>query len=146
MKEVKKIELYEKHVIKYVADDGTEFDHEGTCRRYEYEKALEKLSVIEQCADIEGCPNFDGGECYESHGYTWYRPKNEQEIEMLNNAYDNPYDNYGQFNNDMIGEWVCVETDDADDFLWVTTLNNGIRYAKHILEKLGYDITITKKD
>lgn len=139
MKRIERIELVEKPIVKFVADDGTEFDHERACKEYEHAKAMEKLVCIEQCEELEDSPNFDGGECYESHSYTWYRPKDAHEIELLNDAYGN------SFREDMIGEWICVETDSGDDFLWVTLLEDGINHAKYILSKLGFDMVIAAK-
>ncbi len=38
MKRIERIEMVEKPVIKFIAEDGTEFDHERTCREYEQAK------------------------------------------------------------------------------------------------------------
>ena len=87
MKRIEKVELVEQPRVKFVADDGTEFDHERPCKEYEHAKALEKLVCIEHCEELDDSPNFDGGECYESHSYIWYRPKNAHEIELLNDRF-----------------------------------------------------------
>ena len=107
---------------------------------YEHAKAMEKLACIEHCNELDDSPNFDGGECYESHSYIWYRPKDAHEIDLLNDAYGN------SFGENMIGEWICVETDSGDDFLWVTMLDDGINHAKYILDKLGFDVVIAPKE
>ena len=125
---------------KFIAEDGTEFDHESACKEYEHAKAMEKLACIEHCNELDDSPNFDGGECYESHSYIWYRPKDAHEIDLLNDAYGN------SFGENMIGEWICVETDSGDDFLWVTMLDDGINHAKYILDKLGFDVVIAPKE
>lgn len=144
MKKIEKKEMVEKIIPKYIADDGTEFTDEKECGRYERQIALEWLSVIETKPEAEGSPNFDGGECYESHNYIWYRPKNEQEIELLQAAYYD--DGTVNFHDEMIGHWICVEIDCADDFLWVTTLDDGIEYARELLSRLGYDMVVTAKE
>ena len=144
MKRIEKKELIEKVVPKYIADDGTEFTDEKECERYERQIALERLSVIETSSEAEGFPNFDGGECYESHNYVWYRPKDEHEIDLLNAAYSG--ERQSEFYEEMIGKWICVETDCSDDFLWVTTLDDGISYARDILEKLGYEMMVVEKE
>ena len=46
MKRIEKVELVEQPRVKFVADDGTEFDHERPCKEYEHAKALEKLVCI----------------------------------------------------------------------------------------------------
>lgn len=144
MKKIEKKELIEKIIPKYIADDGTEFTDEKECERYERQIALERLSVIETSSEAQGLANFDGGECYESHNYVWYRPKDAHEIDLLKAAYDD--EGHTDFSYNMIGQWICVETDCADDFLWVTTIDDGIEYAKDILSKLGYDMVVTAKE
>ena len=140
MKRIERIEMVKKPIIKFIAEDGTEFDHESACKEYEHAKAMEKLTCIEHCNELDDSPNFDGGECYESHSYIWYRPKDAHEIDLLNDAYGNSFGEY------MIGEWICVETDSGDDFLWVTMLDDGINHAKYILDKLGFDVVIAPKE
>ena len=144
MKKIEKKEMIEKIIPKHIADDGTEFTDEKECEQYERKIAMERLSVIETSSEAEGLPNFDGGECYESHNYTWYRPKDEHEIDLLNAAYSDGAQT--EFYEEMIGKWVCVETDCADDFLWVTTLDDGIEYARDVLAKLGYDMMVVEKE
>lgn len=41
MKRIEKIEMIEKPVVKFIAKDGTEFDHEHTCREYEHSLSIE---------------------------------------------------------------------------------------------------------
>lgn len=146
MKRIEKKELIEKVVPKYIADDGKEFTNEHDCLRYERTFALEKLEDIETNEDADGYPNFDGSECYESHSYTWYRPKNEHEIELLKAAYSYGSHSATEFHDGMIGKWVCVETDCSDDFLWVSMLDDGVEYAKTLLSRLGYDMVVTAKE
>ena len=84
MKRIERIEMVKKPIIKFIAEDGTEFDHESACKEYEHAKAMEKLACIEHCNELDDSPNFDGGECYESHSYIWYRPKDAQRENVLN--------------------------------------------------------------
>ena len=48
MKRIERIEMVEKPVVKFIAKDGTEFDHEHACMEYEHTKAIEhsKSSLI----------------------------------------------------------------------------------------------------
>ena len=38
MKRIEKIEMVKRPVIKFIANDGTEFDHESACKEYEHAK------------------------------------------------------------------------------------------------------------
>ena len=142
MKEIVKVEYVEKTVTKYVASDGEEFYDSRLCQAYESSLAAKELdkSGIEICKEAEGFPNFDGGENYESHFYRWYRPQNSQQIELLRKAY-----NADKISEEHIGHWICIELDCGDDFVWLTSLDDSIEYARQLLEKLGYEMTITKK-
>ena len=140
MKKIEKIETVEKTAVKFIADDGTEFDNDYDCKEYEHIKAMEKLTCIERCNELDNYPNFDGGECSESHSYIWYRPKDVCEIALLNEAYGNSFD------DDMIGEWICVESDSYGDFVWVSTLDDGIAHIRFVLKKFGYEIAINKAE
>ena len=48
MKRIERIEMVEKPVVKFIAKDGTEFDHKHACMEYEHTKAIEhsKSSLI----------------------------------------------------------------------------------------------------
>lgn len=72
-----------------------------------------------------------------------YRPKNEDEIEKLSDAFCGVY--YRDFDASMIGKWLCVEVDSNDDLSNITTLDEAIAYASDVLSKLGYDLTVTKR-
>ena len=40
MKRIEKFEMVKKPIIKFIAEDGTEFDHESACKEYEHAKAI----------------------------------------------------------------------------------------------------------
>lgn len=140
MKTIEKVELVEKKVTVYVADDGTEFSRQGDCISYEERKNRESLSQIEQCAEAKGNPNFDGCEHMEYNDYLWFRPKSTEEIELLKKAY--PADDFGIDDAD-IGKWICVEV--CNDSVWYSRLDEGIDYVKELLGRLGYEMTVTEK-
>lgn len=132
----------------YIAEDGKEFASEHCCRSYEsdlmQEQAMKEISRIETCNELRNYTNFDGGLYYsEDHCTYWYRPKNEDEIGKLNDAYCGLY--CREFSRSMIGKWLCVEVDSDDDLSNITTLDEAIAYASDILSKLGYDLTVTKR-
>lgn len=140
MKTVEKIEMVEKKITKYVAEDGTEFFSYTDCARYEENKNREMLNQIEQCEEARGNPNFDALEHMEYSNYFWFRPKNEQEIELINKVY--PTDDY-RIDNTDIGKWICIEV--CNDSIWHSRLDEGIQYVKNMLDKLGYEMTVTEK-
>lgn len=86
MKVIEKSEeklVVETHNI-YVADDGTEFDDQLECIRYENDKVLHKLSKIVEDfkAYFVGVPlNFDGYANEEE--YEWYKINSPKEFEYL---------------------------------------------------------------
>lgn len=141
MKQITKTEQVEKKVVKFISEDGTEFDNEKDCLNYERQYWRKKLdnSGIE-IGDTE-YPNCDGGENYESHTYKWYRPKSHEEIELLRKAYELEEH---ELRKELIGKWICIEIDCDDDFLWLTTIDDGIAYTKALLEILGYEMTVTE--
>lgn len=142
--EEKKI-LKEKSFIEektvYISVDGKEFTDMRACYKHErdYYRSIANNTI--ETTDCDS-PNFDGGENYESHNYRWYRPRNKEEILLLINAYGEDT-NIGETD---IGKWVCIETDCGDDYIWTTTLEDGINYARSILDKLGFDMEIKPKE
>lgn len=140
MKTVEKIEMVEKKIAMYVADDGTEFSNSNDCMNYEKRKNRESLTVIEQCKDAEGNPNFDGIEHLDYYDYFWFKPKNAEEIELLQKVY--PASDGGIDNSD-IGKWICLET--CEDSNWYSRLDEGINYVRELLHRLGYEMTVTEK-
>lgn len=135
MKEVQK-EITIKQIAKlYVAFDGAEFQSREECECYEMEeKRKEVLKRIEMNFELSGCPNFDGGENMEYHDYNWFRPKNKEEKELLEAAYE------VSISDELIGQWICIES--CDDAAWVSSLKYAIGYAQNILKKLGYDLLV----
>lgn len=143
IKKITKTVTKEATVKVYVAFDGAEFDYESDCRDYENNKKEEILSTIERCYAADGCQPFDGGMHGQRGFYRWYRPKNETEIDILKRLFKDR-DNILTYND--IGEWCCVEFISMDDAKWWYTLSDSINHAVPLLEKLGYDVKITKKE
>lgn len=86
-------------------------------------------------------PTFsDYADCIYHH-YSWVFVRNDADAELLNRMYDCEYDNF----EEHIGEWVCIEQTD-DDYFYLTSATQGIKYATSLLEKLGYEVKITRKD
>lgn len=137
IKEGEVIKVVTKKV--YVAFDDTEFNTFNEC--VDYEKALSKkmLEVIEHCDALDGRAPFDGGENMECHDYTWYKPKNLEEIEMLRE-----YLYAENLDANDIGKWICIE--ESEDYTWVHPIDDAIAYVAEILDKLGYILRIEEKE
>lgn len=128
----------------YVAKDGKEFNSETDCINYERQlraQELEaKLNDIEENTDAEGWTPLDGGEYMEWHDYRWFRPKNMEEVEVLNEVFKIAYI---PLDEAAIGQWICLEI--ADDDIYDTYLENSLDHIHAFLDKFGYDVTITKR-
>lgn len=127
-------------VVKYVADDGTTFASEDACTSHEKDIAKELANKVKHSDELEMFRNFNGEENLEYHDYYWYFPKTEEDIEILNKAYQSFDGNL--LDNDCIGKWICIE-ENYDD-TWYSTLDDAITYASMILDKLGYKMTVEK--
>lgn len=125
----------------YIADDGTEFESKCDCSRYERDKVRkEGKGVIIMCDALEGRGNIDGGDYNDNHDFYWVFVRDEKDAELLERMFEPDYNSFENF----IGQWVCVE--ESDDSCWLSGIENGIAYAKDLLEKLGYNVEITRKE
>ena len=130
----------------YIAKDGQEFDDYRACELHEKNllraKQEEALQSIEHKADMNDVSPLDGGEYYESHDYRWFRPKNMEEINLLNIFFRLEFDPLIEFD---IGEWICVENYDIsrmDEPSWTSRLKANIHHIKWFLEQFGYEVSI----
>lgn len=137
-------ETFVNTVTVYEAEDGTVFAEGYKCKEYEMSKNLELLNEnVENCSELEGCPNFDGGECLESNDFRWYYIKTKEDLELLNKVYT--HNDCLPLSDDYIRKWICLEI--SQDFCcWVTTLDDALSYARRILDRLGYEFDIRKKE
>ena len=138
-------EMREIEVTTYVAVDGTEFKRREDCYTYEDElkrKELEScLKNIEESLEAEGYTPLDGCEYYEYHSYRWFRPKNIEEIKVLNDFFGI---SYGELDETNVGEWVCIEESDNDAY--TANLKDSIEHIQTFLSKFGYKVTIEKEN
>lgn len=125
----------------FIAEDGTEFEQRWDCINYERTQARkEGEGFLITKPEVEGRRNIDGGEYPEDRGYYWYFVRNEADAEILNRIFNPDYDDFVNY----IGKWVCVE--ESDDSSWISSLDDGIEYAKKLLEDFGYNVQITRKE
>lgn len=138
-------EIREVEVQTYVADDGTEFKHLNDC--YQHEDNLKKqeleacLKGIEENLAAEGFTPLDGCEYYEYNNYRWFKPKNIEEVEALNNYFNIVY---GRIDKDDINEWVCIEESDYD--VYIAHLRDSVEQIQKFLSLFGYKVTIEKEN
>lgn len=138
-KEIRPEQVVVREKEVYIAEDGTEFDSKLKCEKYEFDNLKKPLlGNLQRCKELDDYPNFDGQEYSEWHNYRWYFIRNEEDIDILNRVYGDKID------NSYIGKWMNVEEDEDAD-AWVTTIDDGIRYATAVLTKLGYKVEITKE-
>lgn len=131
----------------YIADDGTEFIAERECRRHE--TLQKRLSLLDKLKDIEhaasNCPPTDGYEFCENYYFDWYKPKTKEEIDVLNEVYDEI-----DLKEDCLNKWICIEhenevEDDCYSSNYTSTLDDSMNYVERLLSKLGYDIEFKER-
>ena len=128
----------EEKVQKYVAFDGKEFDDCLECEAYEEECKQKLLDKIEHAA--KGFAPCDGNYHDDENTYTWYRPNSKDDLAVLNDIIEDC-----TFDETLIGSWVCVETDESGSS-WLTTVDHCIGYVENLFGKLGFEVSITKKE
>ena len=122
-------------VVTYVAKDGTHFLHENEC--IEYEKIIADVEQIITMSSADGFMNIVDSEQCPNSAFRWYFPKTKDHLRFLHTYYD-PVDADSSFNESHLEKWICVE--DYGGGADVTTLDDGIEYAKKLLNIFGYDI------
>lgn len=138
-------EIVVKEELRYVAEDGKVFLREADCKGYEKELARAdlkaKLDLIERCEEAEGRTPIDGAEYPEYHSYYWYRPKTREEANVIEEWYNVDTG----IHSDEVGNWICIEESD-DGYSWSIPIVCSIINVKELFGKLGYDVTIMKKE
>ena len=123
----------------YIAEDGTQFESERECKQYERSDMLKKM--IAESPDIIKYPEAEGMQNLgafpsDDFGYLWYKPLNEAGTALLKRAYDG-------IDEDPTGKIICIEV--TYDDTYYSYLEEGIRYARTLLSKLGYDMVLVEK-
>ena len=133
-------QMVKVNVQTYIACDGTEFERAWQCEEYERklrEKNIEKIETNDEAKDfipLNGCEFCD------NNIYRWFRPKDEEQVQLLNEFFD-PYS--VRLTNDDIGKWICIESADEDS--WVYSLDESIEHIKNFLSTFGYKVTIEEE-
>lgn len=150
MKIRKEVETIKREIEIYVADDGTEFYSSVKCMKYEAELKRKKLLEAAKSLEIEDLENVlpinTDGLPNENNYFTWYKIKDAEDFEIVNNLY-NLYNNSLQTLQtlDSYPEIICVETDGCDnDDAWMVKLTDCKRDTEDFWRKLGYEVTFKK--
>ena len=130
----------------YIAEDGTEFASERECKKYETEQEksfyLEKLKNIE-CAATSYPPTL-GEDILENNYFDWYRPKTNDELVTLNEAYPGI-----NIDVECLNRWICVEhteeTEACGGYNYVSQIDMSMNYVKQLFNKLGYDVEFKER-
>ena len=149
MRTEKKTKMVEVTEIKYIADDGREFASVRDCEQYE--KAEKRKIFIDKAEklrikELEDLMPLVLDETMEHHEYRWYKLQNENDYNILSEAYSGNY----------FGEPVsypaimCVETydyycDDYDGDAYSFTLDKCKEDTIKFWERQGYKVMIEKE-
>ena len=119
----------------YIANDGTEFDRYIECVHYEidvYRKQVEVSKDVIECKELLYCKPFK----YSTENtYRWFKPLNENGIELLNKAFPAEQETNNLTNYD-IGKWHCIKYDaDKYEYCW-NALSNIQIYMNKVLNLL----------
>lgn len=138
------VKMVKKEIKIYVADDGTEFNSNVECAKYEAELKREKLLEAAKSLEIEDLDNElpinTDGLPNENNYFTWYKIKDAEDFEIVDNLYNNSLQTL-----DSYPEIICVETDNWDnDSAWMVKLTDCKRDTEDFWLHLGYEVTFKK--
>lgn len=122
--------------IKYIAEDGKEFDDEAQCKNYEENIMIERLQIkrlngVVPLTIIDGEVNFD-------NKFIWYKVNNKEELNSLKEEYAIEK---GDLAINIFPEIICIEDDDHDNPP-TYTLSDIKRLTKKFWGKMGYDLEL----
>ena len=140
-----------KVITIYIANDGTEFESEYDCKKYEEELNKNKLRA-ERIAKAETLripeldnvmPLCDEGMPNENNTYRWYKLETEDDYYALLDIYPCYPHRAEQF-----PDIVCIENCDCEpysDDAYAYYLSEIKRTTERFWDRLGYKLTFEKK-
>lgn len=143
MRVEQRMEMVEKPVTVYVANDGTEFEYSYECADYEKEIRWEHLNKIKKFKDAEGFSNPNGDDTNDENSFYWFLPQSQEDINILNDSFPLAY---GYLDESDIDEVICIEESQSGDEAWVSHMSSGMSYVKRLFDKLGYDVEFVKRE
>lgn len=141
----------------YIALDGRRFNDKLECANYEialnraskFKFLKTKVDAIE-CIENSYAPF--GYSCIddERYEYRWYRPKSQEEVDVLNDFFNIDIECNGSVEK-IIGEWVGIEIDGdydsytgKEDVYVISSLDSSIKKLINFYVALGYSIKVEK--
>lgn len=125
------IKEVKRQVKMFVSNDGIEFETEEAC--IDHELSQNGDFKVRENRHLAGFANFCGQGYHGDFNYNWFHPDSEVDIEQLRKLYN---DEFGEIDDRYIGKWICVEHDPYSEEISVTSLDDGLAYARNILEEL----------
>lgn len=141
--EERKINLRGETKTAYISCDGLLWWSEDDCIQYEdcsYPNNIRERKDIEWFDGAKGYqPLLDDFYFNEEDYYTWLKPKSESAIEAINEAYG------VGLTNENIGETFCLTANWESRTYPYSLQNEVMRDIKDLFDRLGYDVTFTKR-
>lgn len=142
------VQLKEKEVQVFVAEDGTEFEDKGKCEKHEAmltlgkaKKAIEKLEIHDVRSAM---PLNDDGYPSDCNCFHWYKVNDPSDVELLNKVYKDEIVEPCSY-----PEIICVET--TKDFyenicdVYTYHLSDIKNNTINFWEKFGFNVIIEKQ-
>lgn len=143
MKIITKKEVKEFEVIRYVAEDGKEFETKKQCKKYESEKKIITAIKIAEKLRINSLdrviPLDADGDTEPEYSYIWYELKNEKDFNLLYNAYGDSIKKPKKY-----PEIVCVESIGFGSNKYSYCLSDIKEATETFWKRFGYQIDFNK--
>jgi len=113
----------------YIADDGTEFDKEVSCRFHEEKLLRQKITHIPTLEWSLPCAD-------PSYRYQWYYVQSQEDVDAIyicyqtrdeSNEFDIPVNKFPQ--------WICFEEDEGSTSVWFKTTYDEYREQARSFEQ-----------
>lgn len=135
-----KTELKEITTIRYIAEDGKEFNVRESCEFYELKqrRALYKKENREKhLSELEGMyPLSVKGQVFsdDEYAYSWYKLKSESDFEILESMYKEAV------RPDVYPEIICVEQDKFQEDNYFYKLSDMKKDTVEFWKNFGFEI------
>lgn len=116
-----------RKIKQYQTEDGKLFDKKDEAEEHDFKLEFDKIEHVE-------------GDFVSELGWSWYRAKNEEELELLKKKLVYSYANIRGLENIKVGEWfnyLHMDGGDYRDDIYFTTLEefeNEISELMHLLK------------
>lgn len=135
----------------YIAEDGTEFETERECKRYEQNVIRERqLKLLDKfmCHELEDLiPIHYDASFSEFCNYTWFKADNEEELNELEELLGEKL--RANWVENTFPFYICIETEDefsgwASEYQY--TLDESKQIAQNYFKKFGLEIEFKRKE